>query len=252
VLYILIMDHKDVDEIWVFLNKHGIVKVGELKVHDSGFFTIKQGRDDINHNFYGRYEDFNLNLARVMLLFEELIKVPLKDEENLNIKFQLFCEIVIVLLMGALEAFLRDTFVAIISNVKKYKIKIKENTDLRNIFKDIKNNIPIFQKKTSLKKAYSCIDINLVELIENEIWKRIFSINELDSNNKFTGYMKMRHNFLHGGFSKTLYNQIILNEYFIRTAIRDVVTVVYTVQINIPDYTLSFEIDPWNYSNNSI
>ncbi len=57
--------------------------------------------------------------------------------------------------------------------------------------------------------------------------------------------MRMRHNFLHGGFSRTLYKQIILSEHFIRTAIRDVVTVAYTVQINIPDYAfISFEIDP--------
>ena len=145
--------------------------------------------------------------------------------------------------MGALEAFFRDTFVAIISNVKEYKKKLEEEISLGDIFKKIKNNIPIFQEKTFLKKVYSHIDINLVELIDNEIWKRIFSKRELNSKNKFPGYMKMRHDFLHKGFSMTLHKQLILDEDIIRTAIKDVVTVAFNIQINIPDYTFTLEFD---------
>jgi len=55
--------------------------------------------------------------------------------------------------------------------------------------------------------------------------------------------MTIRHNFIHGGISKTLYKQIILNEKIIHTAIRDVVMVGYIIQINIPDYTFSREFD---------
>lgn len=237
------MHYRDAEEIWDFLNEHGIVKIGYLKVHKSGFFSIKQGRNDNEHKFYGRFEDFNLNLFRIMLLFEDLKKISSNDEKSVNIKFQIYGEIIIILLMGALEAFFRDTFVAIISNVKIYKKKLKEDKELIDLLEKIKKNNPIFQEKDSLKKAYSCIDIDLIYLIENEVWKRIFSGSELDSKTKFMGYMKMRHDFIHNGFTSTLYNQRILNEKFISIAILDVVKVVYIIQTKIPDYTVTLEFN---------
>ena len=225
------------------LRNYGIAEVGSITVHDRGYFSVKGGTSVEEEPLFGRFNDFELNINRVMILYEELSKSNLIRGKELDLKFQLLCEIIIILLMTSLEAYLRDTFIAIISNIKKITENDTNIKKINQIYNEVKKNNPIFQNKIYVKKAYSFLGINLMEIVEKDRWKRIFSKKELNSKTKFIGYMKMRHKFIHNGANESLYKQIILNVDLIETAIIDVAKLVYDIQLNIPDYTMSLMVD---------
>lgn len=231
-----------IKDLWEDASKLGISKLGSIKIHDGGYFSISKPSSADNLKLYGRFDDFKFNINRVIHLYEDIVKIK-PDNKEYNLKYQLFCEIVVILLMTSLEAYLRDRFIAIISNIKQFKSDKKINKSMEEIYSKVEKNEPIFQIKTYTKLAYSLIGINLIDIVDKEAWRRIYSKNRLNSKSKFPGYMKLRHLFVHKGAHDSLYNYMLLDEKCVRMAIIDALKIVYTIQLKIPDYSRSTMID---------
>ncbi len=237
------------EEFWEHLSNFKIQKIERITTEENSTYItcveITETKNYISNRLAdyprleGPYYPFNVNINRVMILFEKLLHIEESSEMDVNLEYSLICEIIIILLMSSLEVYLTDTFVRITSNFGSIATDAENIERIKDFQKKIKENNPVFQKKEDIKDAYNSLNIDLVDIIDHEIWRRIFSKGYINSHSKFCGYMKIRHDIIHNGnivfilednSVKLLYP---FNTQFIETAILDVVKFIYNTDLKV-------------------
>ena len=197
---------------WKTLSQYKIVKLSKIK-YERGLLhyrIISKG------NYTEQFETVIFGFYRVMILYEEMVKIYPLDEP----KIELLGQSGFILLITTLEAYLNRIFHGLCKLLKvrdvkeeafrkylnKFNLKFKYSySELEEI--SLSNFIPeriSFQDKRSCIKAFLLFDINISE-IDKQLWEKIYS--------KDQGYMNIRHGIIHRGPEYGLYkiNRIDIN-----------------------------------------
>lgn len=296
---------KNEDKLWKFLNKYCISKLGfqiqeKDKVLEKGLeningkfvekpMTIKKGHIHFSLNgkiiqhliFSPFYSEVNIN--RAVVYYPEIIKID-NDEDFFNSQSIFLFQSMLILLITALEVYLRSVFQGIsmrlivsqldmnkfVKFLKEFNLKnqflkkLSEVGNLEFLFSDILPERIDLQQKEKCKIAFNLIGIG-VQNVNNSIWEKIFSTK--------SGYLQKRHKIIHGGPNQITdirnINNFNINQEIeeLEKTIMDIVQFVFYIenqriflypdQLEIPfledfqrfelDLSVRNEIIKWNY-----
>lgn len=226
------------DSLRNIISQYDIVRISELKYREGAlFFTHEITRVEHSHGFSLFILDFN----RALLLYQITIQ---NMQKNDNIKYNLLCENMFLLIIASLEVYLRNTIRRLTwinkigevdrDNLKKLLMSLGVGINFNNIYFEELNSIRIyhllperldFQQKDKCRKAFRTFNINLPELIP-DIWERIYSSDE-------NSYMQIRHLIIHGGAEFSLSKRKPIDLELIENCIKDISEFVYTIDCEV-------------------
>lgn len=246
-------DKIDIEQLWKNLaSKYDIARIKGIRFESEGRISISDYFWDRSFDENLRswsYNSFTFNINRVMRLFEDFITTePIITEQEvpwINLKYQVFSETILILLISSLEEYLADTFKILANEIQikninsKVLLKFIKKNDLTDkaivsILKSDNYQFPLvdiipqrlnFQNKDILKINYSLIDLDLPS-IDPVLWENIFSKHE-DS------YIQTRHRLVHEGSKEFLEIKRRFTKKYIKKAILDIVEYVYKIESQI-------------------
>ena len=240
------MDFDNLDDLYKYLSdEYGLIKYKDL----TRDYALKMHDDFIQKKYTTAYLVFNVNIWRTLSAYRVLLEgyKSLESREFFVGQFERNTsnETIIILLITAIEVFLRRGFINIASVSTRNTVncwyfprfkRIFSLNDTDKLTDFINSNInlnkllpPIeqleFQRSDVCSIAYKLCNIEISH-IDGELWRRIFSGEE-------DGYKKIRNNLIHGGFEASVKYAKILNKDFIEGVILDIVNFAHKVDLNV-------------------
>lgn len=230
----------DIESLWSQLEKFNLTS------YSNGYPNSSKAAENSFKENTARFSIFNQNIVRALVPYDLVANFSEKENNNVNISYQYFCEMMLINLVTSLEVYLKDVFYSITPNVTVDSIidksvfvqflkKLNITDRYLEVFSEFNgNNYPIskiipkridFQQKKKLKISYRMLGIELGEITNKTIWNNIFD--------KDTGYIAKRHKIIHMGFAETIQSHKEIDVDFVAKAALDICTFIYELDKKI-------------------
>ena len=186
---------------------------------------------------------FDINVFFALLFYQEIIEYERKLDDKIPFGYIPHKDNAIIRLVTSLEVYLVDSFKIISNSITLDNVKLVDfvktfrredqynalkTTNRKIILDDILPKRLDLQQKDKCKKAYSLIDIDVMNVAGKnqpntlELWDKIF--------NKSDGYIQTRNRIVHRGIART-HNDI--NADYIKAAALDIANFIYNLELKI-------------------